>query len=273
MTTRATFVPGSDYRILTKVNGDAKYNARTTRRAVGLLFSGGDCALGEVALEQTVETPIGSGFGASGASATSAVYAVAAAAGVAKPKAQLALCAHRAEIIERTGLGTVSVVYDAIGAGAITVPGKPGEAKFVNVKVPKDIRLVTAYVAPYDKREALSSRSLGERISRLGLDALQSFLSDATFDTLIKEGERFSKGLGLESPEVKKLIRAAKSAGAIGASQNMIGYSVHSVVHEDYSAKVAKSLSSIAPDVRVDTFEVGSRRACALPASRRSRGP
>jgi pantoate kinase len=223
----------------------------------------------KVSLWQQVDTPIGSGFGASGASATSAVYAVAAAAGIMKSKERLAVCAHRAEIIEQTGLGTVSVVFDAVGAGAITVPGEPGRARFVNVKVPEGIRLVTASVAPYDKEEALSSRTIGEKISKLGGEALNAFLSDPTFDTLVHEGERFSSRLGLESPEVRKLIRLAKSAGAIGASQNMIGFSVHSVAYSDSSPSVARALRGLSPRIRVDVFEVGAQRASVTPKGRR----
>ena len=214
-----------------------------------------------VSLDQEVQTPIGSGFGASASSATSAVYAVAAAAGLEGSKAELALFAHRAEILEQTGLGTVSVIFDAIGAGAITVPGEPGRATFVTVDVPKETRIVTAFVAPYDKKDALSSSSVSERINRLGHESLASFLSDPTLDTLAEEGERFSASLGLESREVKKLIELAKSAGAAHASQNMIGYSVHSLVSADGAESVARALKGYSDAIRVDIFEVGKRKA------------
>ena len=271
--TTANFAPEGETRLVTSVNGDRRYDARTTRRAVQLLLGRPNRRLGVITLDQTVDTPIGSGFGASGASATSAVYATAAAIGIRGPKEELALFAHRAEIIEQTGLGTVSVVFDAVGAGAIVSPGEPGEAKFVNVKAPRDIRLVTAYIAPFDKKDALTSKPIGRKITMLGREALQAFLTDPTFDTLVAEGERFSRRLGLESPEVKKLISVAKSAGAIGASQNMMGYSVHSVVHTDSAAKVVDALSGVSRELRVDSFEIGARRAEVLPASRRSPGP
>ena len=264
---KAAFSKGTGMEVLTVVNGDRSYNARTTRRAVGLLLAeGGKHAT--VRMDQTVETPIGSGFGASAASATSAVYAAAAATGVRMPKRDLALFAHRAEIIEQTGLGTVSVVYDHVGAGAITVPGEPGDAKFVTVPVPGETRIVTAFVAPYDKKDALSSSKMSERINALGHRALEGFLSDPTLDNLAGQGEGFSAALGLETPEVKKLIAVAKSAGARYASQNMIGYSVHSVTDSDRSGRVAKALAGISEDVRVDTFEVGRSRAGVEPSRR-----
>lgn len=245
------------------------YNARTTRRAVGLLMVERGHTRGCLRIEQSVETPIGSGFGASAASATSAVYAAASAAGIRGNKRELALFAHRAEILEQTGLGTVSVIFDSTGAGAITKSGAPGEAKFITVRVPGDLRIVTAFAAPYDKKEALSSRALSDKINRLGGEALEGFLSDPTLESLASAGERFSTGLGLESPEVRKLIAVAKSAGATHASQNMIGYSVHSLVDADRASKVATALRGVSRDVRVDAFEVGRQRAGVLKATRR----
>ena len=220
-------------------------------------------AVAGVRIDQRVDTPIGSGFGASAAAATSAVYATAAALGIEKPKRELAAFAHRAEIVERTGLGTVSVVYDGVGAGAITTPGGPGVARFVAVPVPKGTRIVTACFAPYDKKDALSNRKMRERISALGRVALRGFLSDPSLDNLASQGEWFSARLGLESAEVKKAIAAAKGAGASRASQNMIGYSVHSVVDADRAARVVMALKALGRGVRVDAFEVGRTRAGA----------
>jgi pantoate kinase len=255
--------------VATRVNGDRAYDARTTRRAVGLLLSHLGRLDAGVTVDQWVDTPIGSGFGASAAAATSAVYSVAPALGVRKQKKELATFAHKAEILEQTGLGTVSAIYDSIGAGAIAVPGEPGVARFVAVRVPKDTRIVTAYFAPYDKKDALSSPAMREKINRLGHVALQRFLSDRRLDNLATEGEAFSKGLGLESPEVKKAIRTAKAAGASHASQNMIGYSVHSLVDADRASRVSKVLKALGSGVRVDVFEVGHARAGVLAPSRR----
>ncbi len=265
--TLAAFDPSGVPRVVTEVNGDAGYNARTTRRAVELLLASGNVA-GELRIEQTVETPIGSGFGASAASATSGVYAAAGAAGIAMSKEELALFAHRAEILEQTGLGTVSVLYDAVGAGAITVPGEPGKARFMTVPVPRGTWIVTAFVAPYDKKDALSSEAISRRINALGSRALEDFRADPTFDNLAQQGERFSRELGLESVEVRKLIGLAKGSGARYASQNMIGYSVHSVVDQDRREAVAKAMASMGKGVRVDVFEVGSTRAGVQPSRR-----
>lgn len=266
-TTAATLLDGAG-ALKTTVNGDLGYDARTTRRAVGLLFDGG-ASRPSLSLDQTVRTPIGSGFGSSASAATSAVYAAASAAGLGSPKRALASKAYRAEILEGTGLGTVSVIYDSVGAGAITAPGEPGVAAFETVRVPRGTRIVTATVGPFDKRDALSSPAVARRIDSLGAEALSAFVADPSLDNLGAQGERFSRLLGLESAEVRKLIGAAKAAGAEHASQNMIGYSVHCVVAEEGAKAVARALEGAVAGVRVDVFEVGTRRAGASSSSRR----
>ena len=224
---------------------------------------------GRLLLKQKVETPIGSGFGASAASCVSATYAIADAIGIRKPKKSLAQFPYRAEIMEQTGLGTVSVVYDGVGAGAITTAGEPGVALFKRVRVPNDIRIVTACIAPYDKKDAISSRTIVEKINRLGGEALEAFLADPSLESLAREGELFSHGLGLETPGVRKLLATAKSSGAMYASQNMIGYATHAIVDKDRSSKVSSALSSLGEEIRVDTFEIGKKRARVMRTTRR----
>jgi pantoate kinase len=249
------------------VNGDSAYDARTTRRALSILFERYGPTFGKLLLEQSVDVPIGAGFGASAASAVSAVYAAASALGVDAPRSALARCAYDAEILEQTGLGTVSVAYAATGAGAITSPGPPGVARFLNVKVPDETRLVTASLAPYEKRDALSSPERASRIVRLGDEALRRFLDNATFTGLAEAGEWFSKNLELRTGEVGKLTEAASAAGASYTGQNMIGHVVHSLAREDDVAAVVRALNKTGMNPRIDVFEVGAVGACVLADS------
>ncbi len=258
---RATLVSrNAPSRLETAVDGDPSYDARTTRRAVNLLLAGSGPGEGHIKLEQEMGVPIGCGFGASSASAISAVYAVAALLGIKVDKARQACFAHEAEIVEQTGVGTVSVAYDFTGAGAIVVPGLPGVAEFVEVAVPDGMRVVTASLGPYDKRAAFSSPALSRRINELGIAALTRFLARPTLEVLAEEGERFSSAVGLMTPEVKRLADAARAAGAVHASQNMIGYAIHSLVDADRAPKVKEALSSLGCP-RVGAYEMGKVRA------------
>ena len=208
--------------------------------------------------------PVGCGFGASAAAAISAVYAAAAATGLRLAKRDLAYYAHVADIVERTGLGTVSVTYDGIGAGAITRAGAPGISKFLNVHCPVGTRIVTASLAPYKKSDAISEPKAVRRINRLGDKALLKVAASPTLETLAAEGERFSEGLGLMTPEVRDLARLAKASGAAHASQNMIGYAIHALTTAARAEAVAAALRSSSPKPLVEVFEIGSQRAGVL---------
>jgi len=261
---------GRKGKVTTVVNGDPAYEARTTRRAVALLVERHGVEFGTLRLSQQVDVPIGFGFGASAASALSAVYAVASAAGLKASKADVARCAYDAEVIEQTGLGTVSVTYDGAGAGAITVPGEPGVAQFVNVKVPESIRMVTASLGPYVKRDLLSSTETTRRIVELGDEALRRFLADQTLEGLAGLGEWFTYRLGLDTVQVRRLANAAKGAGALYASQNMMGHAVHAVVEEERVDAVVDALRSSLLAPRVDVFIVGSVKAGVVGLPRTS---
>lgn len=237
------------------VNGDPNYDAATTRKAVELLLDDADLRESSMRLEQTVEVPISHGFGASAASALSGVRAAALALDLRMEDAKLAYYAHAADILCRTGLGTVSVIYRYGGAGIITKPGAPGVAEVRPVAVPRGIRVVTASLEPYKKSVILSSPEMKARVNRLGDEALAS-ASDLRLESLVRAAESFSERLGLESPEVKRLRRVARGAGALGASQNMVGHAIHALVWEESVERVVRALREDGSSPRVEVFEL-----------------
>jgi pantoate kinase len=255
---------GGDNRVEVRVDGDPRYPARTTRKALQLLFSDHGWPKGTLVLEQSMGVPVGCGFGASAAAAISGVYAAAAAVGLMLAKRVLACYAHVADIVEQTGLGTVSVTYDRTGVGAITHAGAPGVSKFLNVEYPRGTRIVTASLAPFKKSEAISEPKTVKIINDLGDRALRRVMKSPTLETLASEGELFSERLGLMTPEVRDLAKLAKAAGASHASQNMIGHAVHALTTAARAEAIAAALrgSSLKPLVKV--FEIGRQRARVL---------
>jgi pantoate kinase len=266
VTTYATRLNGSDRRELKiVVNGDPTYPAKTTLTALRMLIEAAKPKFGTLLIEQQVDVPIGYGFGASAASAFSAVLAASSALGVTLSRRKVAYFAHAADIVSQTGLGTVSVLYSGAGVGAITKAGGPGVAKFLNVKVPKGLRIVTASLAPYHKSTALSSRRLRRKINAYGDEALREFEASPTLETLAEAGEEFSGRLGLRTKQVSKLIEVAKAHGALFASQNMIGYAVHALVMEPELEGVVSALGSVESMPQIDVYEVGTEVAGTRP--------
>jgi pantoate kinase len=259
--------PGEGPAVRVVVNGDADYDARTTRMAVRLLLESLGGPEYSIDLDQTVEVPISHGFGASAASALSAVMAVAAALSVEREPAEVAYFAHAADILCRTGLGTVSVVYKYGGAGIIVKPGMPGVAVVRAVSVPDGIRVVTASLGSYTKEGLISSPAMVSRVNRLGAESLE-IASDLTIESLVRAGEYFTAGLGIASPLVQRLAETAKSAGAIGASQNMVGDAIHSLVWSDDAERVASTLAASEPSAEIGVYDLATGPAAVVAPDR-----
>lgn len=266
VTTRATRLNGGNQGdIKTIVNGDPTYPAKTTTTALRMLIEAARPKFGTLVVEQRVDVPIGFGFGASAASAFSAVLAASAALGIDLPRKKIAYFAHAADIVSQTGLGTVSVLYSGTGVGAITKAGGPGVAKFLNVKVPRGLKIVTASLAPYHKSTALSSQRLRKKINKFGDEALRRIEARPRLDVLAEAGEDFANKVGLKTRQVNRLIEVAKANGAVYASQNMIGYAVHALVMGSDVAQVVRALGSLESMPRIDVYEVGSEVAGVKP--------
>jgi pantoate kinase len=259
----AWVVPSSSRAVSVAVNGDASYPADTTKKAVELLLEGAKHPPVLVELVQTVEVPIGAGFGSSSASALSAVMAVAAALELSLTKEQVATFAHQADIVRHTGLGTVSSTYNHSGAAIIVRPGGPGVARLRLVTVPNGVRVVTACLSRKPKANLISSTRKRERINRLGEIALER-ASDLRLDSLLEAGHEFAAGLGLMTRAVEHLVAAALEKGALGASQNMVGNSMHAVVREDDLPSVTAALRSASSAAKLDSFRIGGRTARVL---------
>jgi pantoate kinase len=155
----------------------------------------------------------------------------------------------------------VSAIYDDVGAGAITIAGGPGFAEFLHVKVPRGLKLVTASQSPYRKTDTLSSATMRRRVNNLGAEALRIVTDNPTFDTLLNAGESFARKLGLETSEIRSLIRLAEANGATHASQNMIGYAIHSVAREQDVPRLVAKLGSSKPLPWVQVYDFGTAKA------------
>ena len=261
--THARLVPSSSRGISVAVNSDASYPAATTRKAVELLLKGTEQPPYLVELVQTVEVPIGAGFGSSSASALSAVMAVAEALKLQLSKERVASFAHEADIMRHTGLGTVSSTYNQSGAAIIVRPGGPGVAQLMSVRVPEGLQVITACISGKRKRSLLSSKRMQTKVNALGEAALGK-ASDLEMKSLLAAGHFFAEGLGIMTRAVEHLISAALENGALGASQNMVGNSMHAVVRDRDLNRISSVLQSVSKKARIDSFRIGGRSARIL---------
>jgi len=92
------------------------------------------------------------------------------------------------------------------------------------------MKIVCATLAPLSTKELLEDAELRDRSRKFGGLALKSLLKQPTPQDFMKASYEFSEALGLLDDELRALIRAAESAGAIGASMVMLGKAVFALV-------------------------------------------
>ena len=61
----------------------------------------------------------------------------------------------------------------------------------------------------------------------------------------------FSEKAGFTTENVRRLVKLAKKAGAVGAAQNMLGEAVHAVVTQENVQAVAEAFKEVLPTENV----------------------
>jgi pantoate kinase len=228
--TRVRLTHRSKSRISVRINKVPADEARTTISAVQKLLQISGQKY-EVMIEHHVDVPIGAGYGASAAGSLSASLAFSEAADLGMSVNEVGRIVHEAEIVNGTGLGTVGPILT--GGFVITrKSGGPGVAVIDRIPASQELRVISACIGPISTKKVLQSRNLRRKVSALGREAFRSIVRDLRPSNFMKASKEFALGLGLMSPQTARLIEVMEGAGAIGATQNMLGQAVHAIADE-----------------------------------------
>lgn len=211
-----------------------------------------------VAVKQYVEAPMGGGLGTSGACALATAIALGKALKAKMSYYELAREAHAAEIEEGTGLGTVSGLVVG-GVVVVQEPGAPGFDKVDRILADPSLEVVIGFLSSIDKRVALSKTDIGE-VNKLGRELVDKLVEDPTLDRFIDCCRTFAEEAGFMTERVRKGIVEAERAGAIGASQAMIGETIFALADRGCSEQVAERLRKLGARVLVSGIEWGPAR-------------
>jgi pantoate kinase len=198
----------------------------------------------KVIINHSAQMPIGAGYGASGAGALSAALALSKVLDLGFTRSKMIEIAHVAEISCRTGLGDVGA--QAIGGLVIgSEPGAPPYGKWLQIPLEKNIKIVCATLAPLSTKELLEDVELREKSRRFGAIAMKNLLKEPNLKNFIQVSYDFSEELGLLDDELLGLVKAANSAGAIGASTVMLGRAVFALAKVTDLKRVKKAFSEL----------------------------
>jgi pantoate kinase len=246
--TRVRLIPASKSRISIRINGCQAPRARTSLSTISELLKISRQKY-RVTADHRAQVPIGAGYGASAAGALSAAVAFSEAADLGMSMDQLGTVAHLAEIRNGTGLGTVGPILRG-GFVLTRKSGGPGIAVIDRILVSPRLRVVSACFGPISTKAVLASKDLRRKVNVLGLSAFESITRDLRPRNFMTASRAFADTLALMSRETAELADLMENAGAIGATQNMLGQAVHAIAEEDQAESILRIVRRRFPKIQ-----------------------
>ena len=193
-----------------------------------------------VKISHLIQVPIGSGFGTSGAGALSLSYAMNELLGNIYSKVEAAQIAHYAEVINKTGLGTVIAEY--YGGLEIRVePGAPGIGKVIKHRVSDDLLLIAVNFGEIYTKTILSNRVIKKRITDRGSKFVSEFQREPTISNFLLLSRRFAYETGLMDDFLSDVVEVFIRNGYEPAMA-MLGKTVFTVVDVDEVVDVIRMI-------------------------------
>ncbi|MEM2911248.1 MAG: hypothetical protein QW146_01920 [Candidatus Bathyarchaeia archaeon] len=249
VTTEVTVSEADKNSISVFINGRDAPEAETTRTVVQTLLAKASEKY-NVTVKHRVEVPIGAGFGSSAAGALTTALALSKALGLNLTYNQLGRIAHVAEVKCQTGLGTVGPLM--LGGCIITVePGAPGIALIDRIPIFADYVIVAGVFGTIPTREVLSSHEKRLAVNKWGRRTLEKILAEPSLENFLACCREFAEKTGFMTERVKKLIKHADEAGAIGVAQNMVGEAAHALTTLENAERVAQAFKRVLPEENV----------------------
>jgi len=205
-----------------------------------------------IIIEQVTDLPIGGGLGTSGASALATALATAKLVGYKASYMELARIAHIADIVNGTGLGTVSGLVVG-GAVMVVSPGAPGYDRVDRILVGSNVKVVVGFFGPINKRDVISSDKISE-IDKLGEVALEELVREPTIENFVRVSRWFAEESGLITKNVRKALEKIDKLDVIGASMAMIGDTVYVLTDNDLLEDVVSGLRDVGAKVYVSSI-------------------
>jgi pantoate kinase len=249
VTSKVTVKRRDRTRIRIRINSKPSADAHTTRSAIEQLISENGVSL-DVAVDIRVRVPIAAGFGTSAAGTLASCLALADAGNLPMTFNEVGCAAHVAEVLNGTGLGTVSALLCG-GFVLVREPGAPGIGVIDRLRFPADHSIVCGYLGPIQTREALAKQGEHATYGSVAHATFEAISKNPTLPFFLAESRKFGKRSGFETPRITNLISTMMCAGAIGAAQNMVGEAVHAVVEDSKTAKVLRAVKRAFPDAKV----------------------
>jgi pantoate kinase len=243
--TKVTVQEAEKSSISIYINSKPAMEAKTTRKISEMLLSKTNTKY-NVTVEHQIEVPIGTGFGTSAGGALTTGLALKEALSLPLTYNQIGKMAHVAEIKCQTGLGTVSSLTFTGGCALVVEPGAPGICQIDRIPITPDYMVVAGFFqSNTPKKTVFATHEKRQMINYYGKKTLEAILAEPSLENFLESCWDFSKKAGFATQNVRKLVKLAKKAGAVGVAQNMIGEAVHALVREENANQVVEAFNQV----------------------------
>ncbi|MBD3215040.1 MAG: hypothetical protein GF311_20685 [Candidatus Lokiarchaeota archaeon] len=191
------------------------------------------------------DLPVGCGYGASGSGALGTIFGLNRLFNLNLSDFECGRIAHIAEVINKTGLGTVCGQLSA-GLGIVAAPGYP--CKYEYIKFPANIRVICTSFGAISTKEFLSNQSLHSIVNKPGKEALRKLKIDPNIKKFATLSWRFVKDTKildiLNLFKIRNLLEELNKKQIIGASLNQLGKSIFAICKKKRVDEITEIIES-----------------------------
>jgi pantoate kinase len=164
--------------------------------------------------------PSGYGLSTSGAGSISLVLALNEYHKTNYNYIELLQIAHEAEIICKTGLGSV-LGQSVAGIELRKTMGAPGIGEVISI--PSNETIFVCPIAPLSTSSVITNKNQMDRVTIMGTEMMQYIDNNMTVYEVLEIGKRFALSSGLLPKQIKQHLFKLEDLGEIHASMAMIG--------------------------------------------------
>jgi pantoate kinase len=237
------------------INSQPTLEAKTTENVTQTLLNHTRKKF-RVTVKHQIDFPVGMGFGTSAGGALTTGLALKETLDLPLTGNQIGKIAHISEIKCQTGLGTVSSLTVGGGLILVTEPGAPSICQIDRIPISPDYVVVAGFYDSKIPKTILTSPERKLQINRYGKKTLKQIFAKPTLKNFLASCWDFAQNAGFATDNVRQLVNLANKAGAVGATQNMIGEAVHAVVLEENAFSVAEAFKQVLPNEQIITAKI-----------------
>ena len=204
----------------------------------------------KVRINHSFDLPVGCGYGASGSGALGTIFGLDHLFNLGLSYHEKGKIAHIAEVVNRTGLGTVCGQLNG-GIGIVKEPGYPCE--YERIKITPNLIIICSSFGMIHTKSILTDPVLNIKIKEAGREALKKLIKNPNIKTFMAVSIEFVKNTRilerLKLVKVEELIDDLNKLNIIGASMNQLGRAVYAICRKEDEKEVLNIIESYKPEI------------------------